>query len=350
MKHISTIKLEDISDSIIAWYQTHKRDLPWRDTTNPYKIWLSEIMLQQTRVDQGMAYYHKFTHNYPTLVDLANADEEQVLRDWQGLGYYSRARNLHATAQLIREVYHGVFPADYETIKQLKGIGDYTAAAIASFAFDLPYAVVDGNVFRVLSRVFGIETDISSGVAKKEFAGLAQQLLNKQHPALHNQAIMEFGALHCTPKKPSCHTCPLAANCFARANDMQGQLPVKLKKTKVTNRYLNYLIIKDGKKLALKKRGVDEIWASMYEFPLVESAQQLSSEELIASIESGEVKSIKQVTEAKHILSHQRLYCTFWEVVLDYKTAADYQYYELDKIKELPKSVLINNFLVQFYF
>ncbi len=350
MKHISKVRLEDISTTIIAWYQSHKRDLPWRHTINPYNIWLSEIMLQQTRVNQGMAYYHKFVNNYPTIIDLANAHEEQILRDWQGLGYYSRARNLHTTAKVIRDEYKGVFPADYEAIKKLKGVGDYTAAAIASFAFNLPYAVVDGNVFRVLARVFGVETDISSSIAKKEFTTIANKLLNKETPALHNQAMMEFGSLQCTPNKPNCSSCPLSTTCFARAHEMQGQLPVKLKKIKITNRYFNYLIIKKGNRLALQKRDRSEIWASLYEFPLLESMQALSSDELVTSFKSGEIKSIKHVAEAKHILSHQRLYCTFWEIELDNKSSAEYQFYGLDKIKELPKSVLIDNFLVQFYF
>lgn len=350
MRYISIDEFVLISDKLINWYINHQRDLPWRHTKDPYKIWLSEIMLQQTRVDQGMPYYHTFVYNYPTIVDLANANEEQVLRDWQGLGYYSRARNLHSTAQLIRDENAGVFPSNYDAIKKLKGVGDYTAAAIASFAFGLPYAVVDGNVFRVLSRVFGVDTDISSGKAKKEFSELAQALLSKGDPAMHNQAIMEFGALHCTPKKPKCALCPLSDNCFAKAHNKQGELPVKLKKTKVTNRYFNYLVVKKGEQLALQKRGVNQIWASMYEFPLLESTHQLSSDELVGSFEGNKIKRIKQLSETKHILSHQRIFCVFWEVVLTSNGLDEYQYFELEELKALPKSVLIDNFLSQFYF
>lgn len=350
MEPILKDEFKGISDSIITWYEANKRDLPWRHTRNPYKIWLSEIMLQQTRVEQGLSYYLKFVKNYPQITDLANASEEQVLRDWQGLGYYSRARNLHETAKIIRDNYQGIFPQKYEDIKTLKGVGDYTAAAIASFAFDLPYAVVDGNVFRVLSRIFGIETDISSSGAKKEFTEMAQRLLNNQNPAIHNQAMMEFGALHCTPKKPSCNTCPLNKVCFAKRLNKQDELPVKLKKTKVSNRYFNYLIIRKEASLSLQKRKDKDIWSSLYEFPLIETDEVVSSASIVSVFEEGVVENIKKITETRHILSHQRLYCSFWEVVFRDKNYGDYAYFDIEEIKALPKPVLINNFLLQFYF
>lgn len=207
--------MKAFSAKIINWYQQNKRDLPWRTTNDPYFIWLSEIILQQTRVDQGMSYYLKFTQTFPTISHLAKADNEKVMKLWQGLGYYSRARNLHTTSQIVHSDHKGQFPDSYESILELKGVGEYTAAAIASFAFNKPHAVVDGNVYRVLARVFGILTPIDSTQGKKEFRELAETLLNKKDPALHNQAIMEFGALQCKPVNPDCSSCPLQSMCYA---------------------------------------------------------------------------------------------------------------------------------------
>jgi A/G-specific adenine glycosylase len=219
----------NFSEEIIKWYKKNKRDLPWRRTKNPYQIWLSEVILQQTRVDQGMDYYLRFTKEFLNIDELARAKEDKVLKLWQGLGYYSRARNLHATAKMVSRQYKGEFPSSHDEILKLKGVGEYTAAAIASFAFDQCYPVVDGNVFRVLSRVFAIETPIDSGLGKKEFYSLAKELIDPSQPALYNQAIMEFGAIQCKPKNPDCYNCPLKGMCLAHSKKMVERLPIKSK-------------------------------------------------------------------------------------------------------------------------
>ena len=222
---------------LLDWYAEHKRELPWRETKDPYRIWISEIILQQTRVAQGYEYFQRFVERFPDLVALAEADEDEVMKYWQGLGYYSRARNLHAAARSM----NGVFPRTYEGVRALKGVGDYTAAAICSIAYDMPYAVVDGNVYRVLSRYFGVETPIDSTQGKKLFASLAQEMLDEKHAALYNQAIMDFGAIQCTPQSPSCMFCPLADSCSALATGKVNLLPVKQHKTKTTDRYFTYI-------------------------------------------------------------------------------------------------------------
>lgn len=303
---------------LTSWYNINKRDLPWRHETNPYFIWLSEIILQQTQVVQGLGYYNKFIKNYPTVKKLANASEDEILKDWQGLGYYSRARNLQAAAKSILEKHNGIFPNKYEDIRELKGIGDYTAAAIASFAYNLPYAVVDGNVYRVLSRLFGIETPIDSGDGKKQFQKLATELLDKKNPAIHNQAIMEFGSQYCKPVNPKCETCIFNKNCFAFANNVVSQLPLKVKKTKVRNRYLNYLILIDkNKNILLNKRTENDIWKGLYEFYLLETDKEISESDLIKQkLIKHELPgdfSIHYVSKQyKHILSHQHLYAKFY--------------------------------------
>ena len=333
---------------LIYWYEANKRDLPWRHTADPYKVWLSEIMLQQTKVDQGLSYYLKFVEHYPTVVDLAKATEKQVLRDWQGLGYYSRARNLHATAKIISEEFNGVFPSKYDDIIKLKGIGSYTAAAIASFSFGLPHAVLDGNVFRVLARLFGVEEDISSGQGKKVFQELATQLLDQHSPALYNQAIMEFGALQCVPKNPACEKCCFKNQCVAFNEGRIGDLPFKSKKTKVRQRWFNYLFVMNNNEVAFQERLAGDVWQGLYELPLVELNQKADSEQLVGALGSG-VKKVKLVGEQKHILSHQKIECLFWEV--EFKEVPDSMvFYSKKEIEELPKSVLINNFLIDFYF
>ncbi len=257
---------------LIKWYLQNKRDLPWRKTVDPYQIWLSEIMLQQTRVVQGMPYFFSFIKEFPTVKDLADAREEKVLKLWQGLGYYSRARNLHKTAQYISNDLNGIFPDSYKELLKLKGVGEYTAAAIASFSYNEPVPVVDGNVFRVLARYFDIESDIAVPATKKEFAALAQELMPKDNPALFNQAIMEFGALQCVPKSPECSVCVFNESCAALQKGKVNMLPVKSKKLKVTNRYFNYLILEDvlGNTL-IQKRTQKGIWHNLYEFPLLET-------------------------------------------------------------------------------
>ena len=245
--------MDSFSTRIYHWYHKNKRDLPWRSTTDPYKIWISEIILQQTRVAQGTKYYLKFTKAFPKVDNLAEAPEEEVLKLWQGLGYYSRARNMRATAKTIVTKYGSVFPDKYEDIIQLKGIGPYTAAAIASIAFNLPYPTVDGNIYRVLARFYGVELPIDSNAGKKTFQQLAEEIINSTDPGMHNQALMEFGALQCIPKSPSCTSCPLVDSCYAFINKLIDHLPVKEKKTKQTNRYFTYYLIDDGKNIYLKQ-------------------------------------------------------------------------------------------------
>jgi len=308
------------SKGLITWYKTHKRDLPWRNQTDPYKIWLSEIILQQTQVVQGMSYYLKFTQKYPKIGLLAAAKEDEVLKLWQGLGYYSRARNLHAAAKTINEQYKGKFPASYEEIKALKGVGDYTAAAISSFAYNLPHAVVDGNVYRVLSRLFGIETPIDSGQGKKEFQVLANELLNKKDPAQHNQAIMEFGSQYCKPVNPDCENCIFNNKCFAFKTARVSELPVKAKKTKVKDRFLNYVVLVDkNNNIYLNKRSANDIWKGLYEFLLVESDKEITVQQLLKHTTFKQNVGIKfkllhSSKSYKHILSHQHLYARFYVV------------------------------------
>jgi A/G-specific adenine glycosylase len=312
--------MHPISDKLISWYKKNKRDLPWRNINDPYKIWLSEIILQQTQVVQGLNYYLKFTETFPTVVDLANAPEDKVMRLWQGLGYYSRARNLHAAAKAIKLNHKGKFPNTYESIKALKGVGDYTSAAVASFAYNLPHAVVDGNVYRVLSRLFNIDTPINSTQGKKDFQLLADELLNKNQPALHNSAIMEFGALWCRPQNPKCEECPLQAQCLAFQNKTVAQLPVKDKKIKIKNRYLHYFIFNYKNYVYIQKRTEKDIWQNLYEFYLIETASPEPAELLFKDkalkrlVSNFKVKSVTPVK--KHILSHQHLYATFYELDL----------------------------------
>lgn len=308
------------SNKIINWYQQNKRDLPWRDTKDPYLIWLSEIILQQTRVEQGMSYYLKFAKEFPTIKHLADAENEKVMKLWQGLGYYSRARNLHTTAKIITDSYKGKFPDQYNEILLLKGIGAYTAAAIASFAFDKPHAVVDGNVYRVLSRVFGIETPIDSTQGKKEFYSLANQLIDIINPAAHNQAIMELGAIQCKPVSPECTICPLKTMCFAYSKKCVSELPVKSKKTKVRNRYFNYIVLNYKSTTAIKKRCEKDIWTNLYDFPLLETEKELNEAQFLKSqnwknfiVDTTYI--VKSVSLSyKHILSHQNIYARFWEI------------------------------------
>ena len=317
--------MDFIHDTLINWFAENRRDLPWRHNPTPYQVWLSEIILQQTRVNQGWDYYLRFVEKWPTVNDLANATEEEVLKMWQGLGYYSRARNLHQCAKQIVEQHGGQFPADFEKLKQLKGIGDYTAAAIASIAFDLPHAVVDGNVYRVLSRLFDIDTPININEGQTVFAKIADDLLNREQPGLHNQAMMEFGALQCTPKNPNCLLCPLQAQCLAFANQTVMQRPVKLQKLKVTTRYFNYLIFRIEGNVYLHKRSGNDIWKNLYDFPCIESENPMTVEEVIASekfqqlIENKSFTIIKTSPTFTHKLTHRTIIAQFIEIKLEEK-------------------------------
>lgn len=337
----------NFSKTLITWYLQNKRDLPWRNTNDPYHIWLSEIMLQQTRVAQGLPYFLAFTETFPTVFDLANADEEQVLKLWQGLGYYSRARNLHATAKQVAFEENGKFPNHYKALLKLKGIGEYTAAAIASFSYNEAVPVVDGNVYRVLSRYFNIETDIASGKAKKEFTQLASELIDVEQPALFNQAIMEFGALQCVPKSPDCANCPLNNSCLAFGMKKVGQLPVKLKKTTVKNRYLNYLLILDSENKSIaNKRTSKGIWQNLYELPLIETTQSENDSVIISKIkdEFPETESITLLDSENriHKLSHQHLHIRFWKLELNKVFEVGFTYSEL---MQLPFPIVLHNFL-----
>ena len=313
------------SKTLIQWYLQNKRDLPWRNDINPYTIWLSEIMLQQTRVAQGLPYFLRFTSAFPTVFDLANAEEEEVLKLWQGLGYYSRARNLHKTAKQIAFEFNGEFPKNYSELLHLKGIGDYTAAAIASFAYNENVPVVDGNVFRVLSRYFDVETDIASSGAKKEFTQLAAELLPKGQANIFNQAIMEFGALQCVPKNPDCGNCIFNDSCLALQKKKVAQLPVKSKKTRVTNRYFNYLVFSDEtNKTIICKRIQKGIWHNLYEFPLLETEKAESDIAVLNLIknQSFVTNAVQEVTlfnsiPIVHKLSHQHLTIKFWKVKVE---------------------------------
>jgi A/G-specific adenine glycosylase len=350
------IKNQTFSIKVISWFHENKRDLPWRHTKDPYAIWLSEIILQQTRVAQGLPYYYRFLEKLPTVHDFANASQEEILRLWQGLGYYSRARNMHATAKLVVKKYEGKFPDSYNELIKLKGIGPYTGAAIASFAFDEAVPVVDGNVFRVLSRVFGIETDIASSPARKEFTELAQSLIPENTPADFNQAIMEFGALQCTPQKPNCMFCPLQMECYAFQHEAQIQLPVKLKKTKVRNRYFNYFAIQKGEEFVMNKRPENDIWSGLYDFYLVETEKEgttlddIQDDFISELLISGEINQL--VESKKHILSHQWIFATFWKIDLKNvenvtfpsSSKTDYKFFSLDEIEALPKSTLTATF------
>ena len=335
---------------LVQWYLQNKRDLPWRNTQNPYLIWLSEIMLQQTRVAQGLPYYYSFTKNFPTVFDLANASEQDVLKLWQGLGYYSRARNLHKTAQNIAFDRNGIFPDSYIELLQLRGVGEYTAAAIASFAYNEKVPVVDGNVFRVLSRYFGVESDISLLSTKKEFQLLAFELMPNNAIATFNQAIMEFGALQCVPKNPDCSVCVMNNSCVALQKKLVNILPVKSKKVKVTNRYFNYLILEDeNKNTIINKRTDKGIWHNLYEFPLIETNSDVDYKiisKLIneKSIFENEIISIFSLNEKSqlHILTHQRLHIKFWKVEINGVLSNGI---DEEMLKTFPFPIVIFNFI-----
>lgn len=335
---------------LIKWYDANKRELPWRETTDPYTIWISEIILQQTRVNQGYDYFRRFIERFPNLQALAEADEDEVLKYWQGLGYYSRARNLHAAAKSM----NGVFPATYEGVLALKGVGEYTAAAICSISYGMPYPVVDGNVFRVIARYVGIDTPIDTGRGKKEITEWANRFIDKKRPAVYNQAIMDFGALVCTPKSPRCPECPLAAGCAALAGNLVSKLPVKQHKTKVTNRYFNYIYVHAGEYTYIHKRTGNDIWKNLFEFPLIETSGPVSETELITSpefralIAEGESPVIKlSLQQVKHVLSHRVIYANFYEVVLPESTRSfsSYKRIQKDELDQYAISRLVQLFL-----
>lgn len=311
---------KEISNALLLWYKHNRRDLPWRQTSDPYLIWISEVILQQTRVEQGISYYHRFAERFPDVQSLAAADEQEVMKLWQGLGYYSRAQNLHKASRQITEELHGNFPKTYSDLIQLKGVGDYTASAIASIAYGLPHAVVDGNVYRVLSRLFEIDEPIDSSAGKKTFAKVAAQLLNKEYPSDHNQAIMELGALICTPKLALCNECPLQAFCSSYKSNRVYDYPVKKGRIIKRNRFLNYFHITHNDFIYIQKRKKADIWKNLYELPLIETSKATNIEQLMNEknfktlFQSSENVAVTPVYNTRHLLTHQVLHISFYKV------------------------------------
>ena len=340
------------SNTLIHWYLKNNRELPWRETKNPYFIWLSEIILQQTRVAQGLSYYKKFIEAFPSIFELAKANESTILKMWQGLGYYSRARNLHFTAKYIATELNGEFPATFNEIIKLKGIGDYTASAISSICFNEPTAVVDGNVYRVLSRYFGIKSPINSSSGIKEFKALAQVLIDKTQPGTFNQAIMDFGALHCKPQNPLCSSCLFSESCVALEQNRIKELPVKKNKIKVKKRYFNYLVIvtSNGKTILSERKGKG-IWQGLYQFPLIETNKNISINELISKEEFVNLFpfnssiSLFNKKEIVHKLSHQHISTKFWIIETENSDEIKIKWAEIEKY---PVPILIANFLEAF--
>lgn len=346
------------ADLLMEWYYHHQRPLPWRSTNDPYKIWLSEVILQQTRVTQGMPYYQRFIEQYPTVYELAAASETEILRTWQGLGYYSRARNLHACARVVVDQYNGKFPNNYKDLLSLPGIGPYTAAAIASIAFQEVVPVIDGNVYRVLARVFGIEMPINNTQGRHVFNQLAQRLISTYAPNIYNQAIMEFGAIQCTPLKPLCGSCIFQLDCLAFRTNQQNKLPVKLPTVKVRERFFHYLVIQVGDHLLMKVRKKGDIWQGLYDFYLVEDNQPHELEnlqdELVTLIRKHQLQVVKQPKLYKHVLTHRIIYASFFKVTATpafIEEAAALLQKDATEIfspthaESLPKPILICNFL-----
>jgi A/G-specific adenine glycosylase len=303
----------NFNTELAAWYNQNKRALPWRDTTDAYVIWLSEIILQQTRVEQGLPYFYRFVERYPDLASFAAANEDEILKLWQGLGYYSRGRNMLKTARMVQQLYNGKFPRKYAELIKLKGIGQYTASAIASFSANEPKAVVDGNVYRVLARYFGISEPINSTRGKKIFQETADELLDTNDPGLHNQAMMELGAVICKPKSPTCVICPVRSGCYAFSHNATTKLPVKLGKTKVRDRFLNYFLVTDGDTILMNKRDDADIWANMYDLPLVETSSLIEPNKLhtftmVSKFFGEEMQILEALPVKQHLLTHQRLY------------------------------------------
>jgi A/G-specific adenine glycosylase len=341
-------------DGIYEWYDNNKRDLPWRNICDPYKIWISEIILQQTRVVQGTKYYNNFIAEFPTIFDLANAPEDAVLKLWQGLGYYTRARNLHFTAKYIVGNCNGIFPSSYKKILSLKGIGKYTAAAIASIAFHLPHAAVDGNISRVISRYFGIGAPIDSKKGEAEIQNIANELILGKDPGFHNQAFMEFGALQCLPKSPVCNACPLRESCYAANHNLTDRIPCKEKKVKQRTRYFYYYIIESDQFFLLEKRTANDIWKNLHQFPLLESEKELSETEIIHSnapgtpLKKANFKSIS--ASVKHVLTHQTIFARFIHIETSDDNLNDSNFIKVNKkdIYKFAVPILLENYIKNF--
>jgi A/G-specific adenine glycosylase len=342
------MKNHPISTLLIAWYNQNKRNLPWRNSRNPYFIWLSEVILQQTRVDQGTAYYHKFTEKYPEVADLAMASEEDVMLSWQGLGYYSRARNLHAAAKSVVAEHNGKFPKTYQDIRTLKGVGDYTAAAVASIAYGLPHAAVDGNVNRVVTRLFEVEENPLLPPGKKKILEISNMLLQTEDPGSYNQAMMELGATLCKPRNPSCDICPINQHCGAFANGRQHEFPVKGEKTKVKTRYLHFIIFRDAQNNVLvTRRAQNDIWKGLYQFPMLETNNKAELHELqIPGAEN--LRLVKSKTDIRHLLTHRELIIGFYHfecIKLPSKFWNNYEAMAFDRLHELAFPRAITRYL-----
>lgn len=342
----------NFSTAILEWYHKHKRELPWRNTRDPYYIWLSEIILQQTRVAQGLPYYEKFVSHFPSVKDLADASEDDVLKLWQGLGYYSRARNLHATAKKVAYECNGKFPDTFKGLLQLKGVGDYTASAIASICYDHPEPVVDGNVYRVLSRYFGVDLPINSSEGIKYFKQLAKEVMSVEQIRDYNQGIMEFGAMQCTPQNPDCSNCPLNKGCAALKQKLVAALPVKLKKTRVKNLFFNYLVpISENGSTLLNQRTYKGIWQNLWQFPLLESEKQLDSASLEKQLVNFEalqpINKVYRFNEKPivHKLSHRHLHTTFWIIEMGQGFEGNIRF---SNVEQLAVPVLIADFIKTF--
>jgi len=347
----------NLPESLLHWYNQNKRPLPWRETRDPYKIWLSEVILQQTRVAQGMDYYHRFLVTFPDVQSLAKADEQDVLKLWQGLGYYSRARNMHHTAKEIVEKHDGIFPQTSAGLKKLKGIGDYTAAAIASICFDEPVAVLDGNVARVITRLYAIDTPVDTTIGRTQITTLATNLLDDHHPGTFNQAIMELGALVCIPKNPACDICPLAFGCEALKRNETESFPVKTPKKSPSIRHLNYMVISFTKNkeefILMRKRTGNDIWKNLYDFPCMETENASEPSQVLNLCESLEMFDglpyiVKNVSdEYTHILSHRRLLAKFIRVEIHGVPVHTKDFIKIrkDRIAELPIPRLIDRYL-----
>jgi A/G-specific adenine glycosylase len=344
----------NITSLLQDWYHLNKRDLPWRKTISPYHIWLSEIILQQTRVNQGLGYYLKFTQRFPELGDLAAASLDEVLKLWQGLGYYTRARNLHFTAQYIFQELGGIFPRTSRELQNLRGIGKYTAAAIASIAYKEPVALVDGNVFRVLSRLFGEATPIDSTRGMKVFGNLADQILDRKRPDIHNQALMELGALVCLPGIPVCGECPLSAMCQAYNRGITDSLPVRQERKKTRDRYFNYFYVKDGGTTWLSSRSSRDIWHSLYEFPLIETVTPVGFPELTRLPDWHGLFGNRTFTRQgaveffRHKLTHQTIHCSFYKLVLQDNVSEPEPFYirvKLEEVHQYPVPRVIDKYM-----
>lgn len=320
----SSKDIQQFRKDLVEWGASISRPMPWKGSKDPYKVWLSEIILQQTRVEQGLPYFERFVERYPSIMDLAEAKEDDVLKLWEGLGYYSRARNLHFTAKFVAKELGGKFPSDHKSILALKGVGPYTAAAIASFAFGLSHAVVDGNVFRVLTRIFGIDTPVDSTAGKKEITNLASALIDPQAPAAYNQAMMDFGALQCTPKAPNCIACPFQNRCIAFKKNKVSSYPVKSKRIKKRNRYFQYLVLEYNGLVWLQQRTEKDIWQHLYEFPLLETEElELSAQQLKRhpdwqkAFNDSRAQIVEKTKLFRQVLTHQNIHAFFWEVQLE---------------------------------